>query len=42
MKLASLPERIRGFGHVREASARAVAAERAALQGAGSVVADAA
>jgi len=36
VKLASLPERIRGFGHVREASAVAVAAEREALLGAGS------
>ncbi len=42
VSLASLPERIRGFGHVREASARAVAAEREALLGARSAVAEAA
>jgi len=42
VKLASLPERIRGFGHVREASAVAVAAEWEALLGAGSAAARAA
>ena len=31
VKLASLPEKIRGYGHVREASAVAVAKEREAL-----------
>ena len=31
VKLASLPEKIRGFGHVREASVAAVASEREAL-----------
>jgi indolepyruvate ferredoxin oxidoreductase len=33
VKLASLPEKIRGFGHVREASAVAVAKERETLLG---------
>jgi indolepyruvate ferredoxin oxidoreductase len=42
VKLASLPERIRGFGHVREASAVAVDREREALLGAASPAARAA
>ena len=35
VKLASLPEKIRGYGHVREAHVEAVASERAALLSAG-------
>ena len=35
VKLASLPEKIRGYGHVREAHAEAVATEREALLSAG-------
>ena len=31
VKLASLPERVRGYGHVRERHAQAVAKEREAL-----------
>ncbi len=31
MRIASLPERIRGYGHVREAHVETVAAEREAL-----------
>jgi indolepyruvate ferredoxin oxidoreductase len=42
VKLASLPEKIRGYGHVREASAVAVAKERDALLGAAAPTARAA
>ena len=40
--LAALPQKIRGYGHVREAAAQAVATERASLLGAAAPIAKAA